>query len=42
MCWSDVSWVEIDPHLDHLASGSAQIVPLQVDSFGSSLLSPCD
>ena len=30
--------VEVDAHLDDLASGSAEIVPLQVGSFGSRLL----
>ena len=35
---SDISRVEVDAHLDDLASGRAEIVPLQVGSFGSRLL----
>jgi hypothetical protein len=38
---SDIPRVEVDAHLDDLASGRAEIVPLQVGSFGSRLLSPC-
>jgi len=34
----DISRVEVDPHLDDLASGNAEIVSLQVGSFGSRLL----
>jgi len=34
-----ISRAEVDAHLDHLASGSAQIVPLQVGSFALGLLS---
>ena len=34
----DISRVEVDAHLDDLASGGAEIVPLQVGSFGSRLL----
>src|SRR5215472_263364 len=35
----DISRVEVDAHLDDLASGSAEIMALQVGSFGSRLLS---
>jgi hypothetical protein len=34
----DISRVEIDAYLNDLASGNAEIVPLQVGSFGSRLL----
>jgi len=37
----DISRVEVDPHLDDLASGNAEIVSLQVGSFGSRLLCAC-
>src|SRR5215510_13831106 len=34
----DISGIEIDAHLDDLASGCAEIVALQVGAFGSRLL----
>jgi hypothetical protein len=40
MLRGDISRVEVDAHLDNLAAGGAEIVPLQVGSFGSRLLRP--
>lgn len=33
---------ELDEHLDHLASGDAQIVPLEIGTIESRLLRPGD